>query len=77
MDLACIKNLVPPDVVIYGNLSPVELLTTRGPEEVASRASELLRSMEGTRNFILGSGCDLPIGTSMENIRAMMNAVRS
>jgi uroporphyrinogen decarboxylase len=32
--------------------------------------------MKAIKNFILSSGCDLPIGTPLENIEAFMKAGR-
>lgn len=37
---------------------------------------DILRAMEGVPNFALLSGCDLPVGTPMENVEAMINAVK-
>ena len=75
-DITKIKDRVPPNVIILGNLAPVDVLLMKKPEEVRQAALDILKSMEGVPNFALLSGCDLPVGTPMENIEAMINAVK-
>lgn len=75
-DITKLKDRVPPDIIILGNLSPVEVLMMKKPDEVRGAALDLLRAMENIPNFGLLSGCDLPVGTPMENIGAMINAVK-
>jgi len=74
-DLKRAAGLVPPGVVLYGNLSPVEMMM-QPAEQVLAAARELLEEMAGVPGFMLGSGCDLPVGTPLENLAAMMQAVR-
>ncbi|MBI4830661.1 MAG: uroporphyrinogen decarboxylase family protein [Candidatus Lindowbacteria bacterium] len=75
-DITKLKDRVPPDIIILGNLSPVEVLMMKKPDEVREASLELLKAMENIPNFGLLSGCDLPVGTPMENIGAMINAVK-
>ncbi len=74
-DLKKAKELVPPGVVLYGNISPVEVMM-QPAEEVRAASKRLLQEMAQVPDFILGSGCDLPVGTPLENIAAMMAAVK-
>ncbi len=75
-DITKIKDRVPPDIIILGNLAPVEVLMMKKPDEVRAATLELLKAMEDVPNFGLLSGCDLPVGTPIENIEAMINAVK-
>ncbi|RJP21143.1 MAG: hypothetical protein C4520_10530 [Candidatus Abyssobacteria bacterium SURF_5] len=75
-DLMKIKDKVPPDIIILGNIAPVEVLMLKKPEEVRAVVMEMLTAMEGVPNFGLLSGCDLPVGTPLENVQAMINAVK-
>jgi len=52
------------------------VLMMKKPDEVRAATLDLLRSMEDVPNFGLLSGCDLPVGTPMENVAAMINAVK-
>jgi uroporphyrinogen decarboxylase len=75
-DFSKIKGKVPEDIMILGNLAPVEVLMMKTPEEVRQASLEMLKSMEDMPNWGLMSGCDLPVGTPIENIKAMMDAAR-
>jgi uroporphyrinogen decarboxylase len=75
-DIMKIKDKVPSNVIILGNLAPVEVLMMKKPEQVREAVLEMLKAMEGIPNFGLLSGCDLPVGTPLENVQAMINAVK-
>lgn len=75
-DITKIKHRVTPDIVIIGNLSPVEILMEKRPDEIRKVSTELLRNMNGVPNFVLASGCDLPVETPIENIKAMIDAIK-
>jgi uroporphyrinogen decarboxylase len=71
-----IKDKVPSNVIILGNLAPVDVLMMKKPEQVREAVLAMLKAMEGVPNFGLLSGCDLPVGTPLENVQAMINAVK-
>lgn len=72
VDLKEASEIVPEDVVLIGNLDPVKVFLQSNPEEVAKATRDLLNRMKGVSNFILSSGCDLPIDTPLENIEAFI-----
>lgn len=63
---------IPSNVTLMGNIDPVNVMLDSTPLEVKKNVSALLKDMKGWRNFILSTGCDLPIDTPMENIAAFM-----
>ena len=68
---------MPPGVVLIGNLAPVDVMMQGGDRQtVITAANSLLKAMEPFPNFILSSGCDLPMETPLDNIKAMAQAVR-
>lgn len=67
---------IPEDVVLLGNLDPVRVLNGRTPSDVYRTTQELVETMAPHDNFILSTGCDLPMDTPLENIHAMMDAAR-
>jgi uroporphyrinogen decarboxylase len=70
------SKIVPSNVALIGNLDPVRIFLQSTPEEVAEATRDLVEEMKGVKNFILSSGCDLPIGTPLENIEAFMEEGR-
>lgn len=75
-DIAVLKGRVPPSVMIFGNLSPVDVIMMKNPAEIRRRTHALMREMEGIPNFGVMSGCDLPLDTPMENVNAMIQAIK-
>lgn len=76
VDLREAFERVPKSVAIMGNLDPVNVFWRTTPERVERKTKELLEKMRGIHNFILSSGCDIPIEAPLENIRAFMKAGR-
>lgn len=76
VDLKRAAQIVPSNVVLIGNISPVRTLLTGTPAEVEQEVRALLMMMNPYPNFVLSTGCDLPQKTPLENIDAFMRAGR-
>ncbi|MEJ2097063.1 MAG: uroporphyrinogen decarboxylase family protein [Deltaproteobacteria bacterium] len=64
------------ETVLIGNIDPVSVLTFRTAAEVKSSCRELVQAMQGKKNFILSSGCDIPQLAPIENIKALVSSAR-
>ncbi len=64
------------DTVLIGNVDPVSVVTFGDADSVKHRCRELLDAMQGKENFILSTGCDVPPNAPMDNIKAMIAAVK-
>ncbi|MCK5811507.1 MAG: uroporphyrinogen decarboxylase family protein [Clostridiales bacterium] len=67
---------IPEDVYLIGNLDPVAVFLDMDSDQVTKATLNLKGDMKNHKNFIMSSGCDLPIKTSDENIIAFMNAAK-
>ena len=76
VNFAAAAKKIPQDMVLIGNLDPVRVFMELNPEEVKEATLEFLTQMAGVPNFILSSGCDLPLETPMENITAFMDSAK-
>jgi len=76
VDLREVAERVPKNVAIIGNLDPVTVVWQAKPETVERKTRELVEKMIGVDNFVLSSGCDIPIEAPLENISAFMRAGR-
>jgi len=76
MNFKELKNIIPKEIVLIGNLDPVKVFLQSTPKEVAEATKILKESMKDVDNFILSSGCDIPLNTPLENIEAFMRAAR-
>jgi uroporphyrinogen decarboxylase len=77
VDLTAIAEEVPDNIVLIGNMSPTRTIVYGRPEEVKKEVKTLLASMDNFPNFILSTGCDLPLETPLDNISAFMETGRS
>jgi uroporphyrinogen decarboxylase len=75
MDMVKALEEVPGDILVMGNLDPVELFKQATAEEVRNATIELLEKTTGRNNFILSSGCDVPPHVPFSNIEAFYDAV--
>ena len=73
IDMAQVLAEVPSDIVVSGNIDPVEVMKFGTPQQVADAAKSLLALTEKHNNFILSTGCDVPPETPFENIESLFN----
>ncbi|RJP24246.1 MAG: hypothetical protein C4520_04390 [Candidatus Abyssobacteria bacterium SURF_5] len=77
VDFPAIVSRVPKDVAIIGNLDPVGTVLNGTPEQAAAATKQLLDSMRDVPNYMFSTGCELPLETPLENIQAMIAAVKA
>jgi len=71
------RNILGDNICLMGNLDPTNLLVLGTPERVEKESLHLMASVAGMKgNYILSSGCTVPINTPSENIRAMVSATK-
>jgi uroporphyrinogen decarboxylase len=66
----------PDDVVLIGNTNPVLTVMQKSPEEIREAVLGLRCGMKDHKNFLLATGCDLPLETPLENVKAFVEAGR-
>jgi MtaA/CmuA family methyltransferase len=71
--LADAAKVLGGHVPFMGNVDTTDLFMKK-PEDVRAAAKACLRSVTG-RGFALGAACDVPIGSPIENVVALCNAV--
>ena len=75
VDICNILPQVPKNVPVMGNLDPAGLFRLGTPESLYEAAATLLDRTAAFPNFVLSSGCDIPPGTSLENVKAFFRAL--
>jgi uroporphyrinogen decarboxylase len=75
VDMAEIMPQIPWGNVAFGNLDPANIMKLGTPDQIEKSTMELLYKTANYKNFVLSTGCDIPAGTSLENIQAIYNAV--
>ena len=76
VDIPEVLKIVPPDVVLIGNISPMAFYMST-PEDIASATRNLQIAARGRKEFLIAPGCDLAPQTPMENIRVFVETVKT
>lgn len=66
---------IPKDILVMGNLCPVEIFKMGTKENVKIRTMELLNNTKDYNNFIISSGCDIPPEVPEENLIQFFDTV--
>ncbi|HSB34196.1 MAG TPA: uroporphyrinogen decarboxylase family protein, partial [Nitrospirota bacterium] len=62
-------------IAVNGNLKPYSFVT-QTPEEIKHLVKGCLRNAGKRYNFILGSGCEVPVESRRENLRAFVDGLK-
>jgi uroporphyrinogen decarboxylase len=73
VDLDYIASVMGGKVVLVGNVNPM-LIFSGTPEQVKLECKKVLGKLAPYKGFILQDGSNIPPGTPIENINAMMQA---
>jgi uroporphyrinogen-III decarboxylase len=74
-DIFKAKEILGDWMCIRGNLSPT-LLAFGEVGEVEAECERLIREVGHEGGFILGSGCEVPLNATIENVEAMYRVAR-
>lgn len=70
VNLSDARSFLNDDIIIMGNVSPMETLYISKPNVVRHRARTCIAEM-GVKNYILASGCDITVDTPLQNVRTL------
>lgn len=75
MDIIGVLSKVPQNIVVAGNLDPVSVFVQGSAQEIELKVGQLMEAARGKRNFVISSGCDVPVGAPLANLDAFYHAV--
>ena len=75
-DLGYAKERIGSRVCLHGNVRTVTTLLRGEPTEVEREAKECILKAAENGGYMLGSSCDYPPTTPIENIKAMVSAAK-
>ncbi|MCB6994309.1 uroporphyrinogen decarboxylase family protein [bacterium 210820-DFI.6.37] len=76
IDMKAMMEQFPEDIVVMGNIDPVQQFAKGTPESMRQAVEELLAQCSVYPNFVISSGCDIPPEADWENIDAFFAAVK-
>lgn len=65
-----------PELVLAGNIKPLALVNL-SPDEIAKECENLLKIGHKGKDFILSTGCEVPLDAKPDNIETMVMQARS
>jgi len=75
VDLGEARERVGDRVTLMGNIRPCQTLLEGTPEQIEAEVIECLRRAGSSpRGYLLATGCEVPLNTPVEGLRAMMRA---
>lgn len=77
VNLKEIKDEVPENIFIIGNINPVASIAYGKREDLEKEVKELIENMKNRKTFILSSGCDIPHDANLNNIQLMIDIART
>lgn len=75
IDILDILENVSEDVLVMGNIDPVEYFRNGTPEMMDNAVKELLEKTKDYKNYVISSGCDIPPMSKWENIKQFFTSV--
>ena len=76
VDMAEICRRMPKDVLVFGNIDPAEIFSLAS-DVLREKCDKQLIDTKDFPNFVFSSGCDIPVITSLENIRVMTDSLEA
>lgn len=77
VDIPSIMHLIPEDKLVVGNISPVTGFLYADAKKITEETDTLQQNMAQYSNFLISSGCDLPVATPLENLEAFAKATKT
>lgn len=77
LDYEKIAPLIPSDIVLIGNLDPVDLVGRGTLQEIEKETKHLKRKMKNYNNFLCGLGCDCLNDTPVVNLKKVIEIAKS
>lgn len=76
-DIGELKKVLGDKVCIIGNVDPVSIIRNGTVEDVYREVKSSIEKASDSKNgYIVGSGCDIPGGAPIENIKAIVEATK-
>jgi uroporphyrinogen decarboxylase len=75
IDIVKVRALIGPDVVLMGNIPPLDVLVRGTTDDVRKATEELLSKAEAAGPVLVSPGGGVSPGTPIENLRAMLDVV--
>ena len=73
VDMAAVRAKIGPGVALSGNIDPVEGVMRGTPESILQAVQSVYEAVGNP--YLVNAGCEIPPGTSAENLRAICEPI--
>ena len=77
IDILDVLENVSEDVLVMGNIDPVEYFRNGTPDHMDEAIKELMEKTKDYKNFVISSGCDIPPMSKWDNIKQFFESVNT
>lgn len=77
MDYESVILQIPPEIILIGNLDPIQLIGYSTPQEIRNATTELCRKMSRHKNYICAFGCNCLNDTPDINLKAAISTAKN
>lgn len=76
-DIEEVKNVLGDKVCLVGNIDPVAIIRNGTVEDVYREVKNCIeKAADSPKGYVVGTGCDIPSGAPIENIKAVIEATK-
>ncbi|MBZ9622231.1 MULTISPECIES: uroporphyrinogen decarboxylase family protein [unclassified Clostridium] len=76
-DIEEVKNVLGNKMCLVGNIDPVSVIRDGTVEDVYREVKNCIqKAADSPKGYIIGTGCDIPSGAPIENIKAVIEATK-
>ena len=78
IDLSAASKEFGESFCLMGNVDPVKTIQAGPPEQIRQAVADCVaKAGKSPKGFVVASGCQIPVGTPMAHVEAMLDAVRA
>lgn len=63
------------DKIVMGNIDPVAVIQNGDSKLIVEKTEQLLYQLSNFPNYVISTGCDLPLNTKIDNLKTYCNTV--
>ncbi|TXT59439.1 MAG: Methyltransferase MtaA [Promethearchaeota archaeon] len=77
VDIAWAQKTFDKKLGIAGNIDHMRLVPQGSPREIQDEVHKAIEASQGDNRFILTPGCEITVDTPKENVKALVNGIRT
>lgn len=75
-DIGQLKEAMGDDLIIEGNIDPINYLVNGSPEDVKAETKRIITlGVDSPKGFVFNAGCSVPLNSKIKNIEALIETI--